>query len=281
MTYAERSHIDNGQFLHDLDNWTASDAAYNAGDGDEHYGVAVLETGGGYVEQDFTVPDAARTYTLEMSVKAVGSDLSAGEATIAITDNDGNALPTINLSGTADTWTVNTNNIGLASGTTYTIRITNVSAAGQIKLDDVWLWYVPITRATIAAQVHARLARLATQRSLSTTASGSQTEGDYTYAVDAGLRAVGAIALDTDKPDPRYLTSNDVDAVLDATEQYMLEQLHRDFAVETDIAIGPRREMLSQIAERLGEITGADQDQAGGRVFTRKLRYKARDYDLG
>jgi len=103
---SERNWLTNGRILHDLDGWTASGAAYSAGDGDDHYGVAVLSTGGDYIEQDFGVPHA-RSYTLHLSVKAVGADLSGSQATARIVDGDGNTVVTQSLSGTADTWTEN------------------------------------------------------------------------------------------------------------------------------------------------------------------------------
>jgi hypothetical protein len=277
----ERSRIYNGRFLHDLDNWTASDAAYSAGDGDDHYGVAVLETGGGYVEQDFTVP-GYRSFTLHVDVKAVGADLSAGEATITISDGDGNTVTTQNLSGTADTWTENTISLGLAEGTTYTIRITNVSAAGDVKIDDVWLWFVAITRANIAAAAHRKMGRVATDRSYSTTSSGTQTEGDYTDAVDDALRTVGAIDPKTGEPDVRWLDPEQVKGAIDVTLQAMLERAAIDYGVEVDFTIGPHSERLSQKREALEKLAGMG-DKGGGagsqQVVSRKLSHPRQDYD--
>jgi hypothetical protein len=278
----QRNRLNNGRFLHNLDGWTASGASYSAGDGDDHYGVAVLSTGGDYIEQDFAVPHA-RLYSLHLAVKAVGSSLSAGQATLRITDGNGNTVISQNLSGTGDAWTETTYTYGLAPGTTYTIRITNVSAAGDVKIDDVWLWWLPLTRAELASRVHTKLARLATERSLSTTPAGSLTEGSYTYGVDAGLRAVGAIDPETDLPDIRWLTANLVDTALDAIELEMLEQLQRDYAVEVDIRVGPRAESLSQTSKALEKLTGGEGKQggAGGRIVQRKLTYEANDYSLG
>jgi hypothetical protein len=276
----ERSRIYNGQFRHDLSNWTASAATYNAGDGDDHYGVAVLTTGGGYVEQNFSVPKF-RTYTLSLSVKAAGATLSGSQVTARIVDGNGNTVTTQNLSGTADTWTANTLALGLAPGTTYTLRLTNSSAAGDVKIDDVWLWWVPKTRQELAARVHAKLARLASQRSLTTAATGTMTEGDYTYAVDSGLRQAGAIDPETDLPDVRFLDTSAVDTVLDLIEREMLERLQRDYAVEVDITVGPRHETLSQVAKSVGELTGTGESGGGsGRVIVRKLRHSADDYEM-
>jgi hypothetical protein len=272
---SERNHISNGRFLHDLDNWDAVNAAYSAGDGDEHYGVAVLQTGGGYIEQDFTVR-GARAFSLHVAVKC-SVEITGGNATLRIVDGDGNTVLTQNLSGDAGAWTETTYSYGLAEGTTYTLRITNVSTGADLKVDDIWLWWVPMTRAQIAARVHAKLGRLATERSLSTAAAGELTEGDYTYAVDAGLRQVGAINRDTDAPDLRYLSTALVDAALDATEREMLEQLQRDYAVEVDIKAGPHSEHLSQIAKQLSNINSS-KGGGGGRVVMRRMHRSAKDY---
>jgi hypothetical protein len=268
----ERNRLNNGRFQNDLNNWTAVNAAYSPGDGDDHYGVAVLETGGGYIEQTFSLP-SFRSYTLALSVKAVGASLTAGQATLRVTDGDGYTVTTQNLTGTADTWTDNTFTLGLAPGTTYTLRLTNVSAVGQLKIDDVWLWWCPVTRAGLATRAHAKLARLATQRSLSTTPAGALTEGSYTYAIDAGLRQAGAINPETDLPDIRYLESAGVDTVLNLVESEMLEQLQRDYAVEVDITVGPRSESFSQVAGQIGQLTGGP-GGGGGRVVMRKLGHE-------
>ena len=172
---SERSHLANGRFLQNIDQWTATNAAYSAGDGDDHYGVCVL-TAGGYITQTFAVP-YARSYTLHTAVKPVGGTLSANQMLATITDGDGNTVVALSLEGdTSGAWQESEDTIGLAPGTTYTLEYRNNSAL-TVRLDDVWLWFVPMTRAAIAAQVHARLGQLATDYSLTTTASGALTEG--------------------------------------------------------------------------------------------------------
>ncbi|MBN1991353.1 MAG: hypothetical protein JW953_01520 [Anaerolineae bacterium] len=274
---SERSRIYNGRFLHNLDNWTASNASYSAGDGDDHYGVAVLETGGGYVEQDFVVT-GYRTFTLHLSVKAVGSDLSGSQATATITDGDGNTVTAENLSGTADTWTENEISVGLAEGTTYTLTLTNASAAGDVKIDDVWLWFVPLTRAQIAAAVARKLGRVATDRSYSTTLSGTQTEGDYTDAVDDALRTMGAIDPKTGLTNVRWADSGMVKAIIDAALQAMLEKAQIDYAVEVDFSIGPHSEQLSQKRAALKDLTSAEGGAGNRQVVSRPLRHEREDY---
>ena len=277
---SERNHLVNGRFLQSLDNWTASGATYLASDGDEHYGIAVLPTGGGYVEQTFAVPNA-RAYSFHIAVKAAGAALSAGQATARIQDGDGNTALTQNLTaGTQDTWIETTTALGLAPGTTYTLRLTNASAAGDVRLDDVWLWWVPLSRAELAARVHAKLDRLATAASFSTTPAGVLTEGSYTYAVDAGLRAVGAIDPETDTPDVRWLESAQVDTALDEIEREMLERLMRYYSTAVDTQVGSRRESLSQVSAALLALTGGSAGGGGGRVVVRRLGHEAEDYEF-
>lgn len=275
----ELNRLSNGRFLHNLDSWTASGAAYSAGDGDDHYGVAVLSTGGDSIAQTFTVPHV-RMYTLHASIKPVTEDAESGELTAVITDGDGNTVVTINLTGSADTWTEITSSLGLAHGTTYTLTITNVNVTQDVKIDDVWLWPAPYTRAELVARVAAKLARLATERSLSSAASGALTEGDYTYAVDAALAAVGALNPDTDLPDVRYLDYSLVPSALDMLEREMLEQLRRDYAVEVDISAGPIRESLSQKGAALDKLLSGREGAGAGRIVVRDLEYEANDYEL-
>jgi len=271
---AERNHLVNGRFLHNLNGWTAVDAAYNAGAGDDHYGVALLEDGGS-ISQTFGVA-YARSYSLHSAVKPTNT-LITNEVLATLTDGDGNTLVALSLEGTAATWTENTDEVGLAPGTTFTLTISNDSGA-DVSVDDVWLWFVPLTRAEIAARVHAHLGQLATDRSLSTTAVGALTEGDYTYAVDAGLRNTGAVNPETGEPDVRYVDPGMIAGLLDAVELEMLRRLERDYATVTDLTIGPRREARSQTAEMLAKATQA---AGGGKATVRKMRHRADDYEMG
>lgn len=280
---SEFNRLSNGRFLHDLDNWTASDATYQASDGDDHYGMAKLAAGGGYIEQDFSVP-RTRTYSMHLAIKPDTTDLSTSDLQLRIVDGDGNTVLTQNAGSiTADAWTEKTYEYGLASGTTYTLRITNNRSSGAVKIDDVWIWWVPLTRAEIASQIAAKLGRLATDRSLSTSESGSLTEGDYTYAIDAGLRQVGAINPETDEPDIRYTDASLLDTIIDTAEREMLERLQRDYAVEVDVQLGPRRENFSQTQKALAQLTGTGGGTSGGggggRIIQRRLRHERRDFD--
>jgi hypothetical protein len=338
---SEPNLLSNGRFLENLDDWTASaGAVFSVGDGDDHYGVAVLPAGD-YIEQEFSV-DRARSFSLHLALKSTEA-LTAGKVTAVLSDDSGNVLTTLQPTApVVSTWTETTYTVGLVPGPTYTLRIANAGAAADVKVDDcsekvaeeaavpgptytlrianagaaadvkvddcsekvaeeaavpgptytlrianagaaadvkvddVWLWFCPITRATLAAQVHAKLGRLATNRSLSTTPSGALTEGDYTYAVDAGLRLVGAINDETGLPDVRYLDAGDVDAALDAVEAQMMDRLYCDYSADVDIRVGPRSENLSQTADAINKVRGGSgAGSTGGRIVMRKLRHSA------
>lgn len=266
----------NGRFLGQLDAWTASNATYDATAGGVHLGCASLAVGGS-VSQPFAPPES-RTYDLTLSVYPVGAALT-GEAEARVLDETGTEIAAFALVGDADEWTPQSFSLGLAGGRNYTLRIVNVAADGVVKVDDVVLAYSPITRAAAAAETHARLGRLASERGYSTAASGALTEGTYTYAINAALRELSATDPDTGLPDVRWLQPAQVNDLIDLAERYMLEQLLRDYAVEVDITVGQRRENLSQIAGRLAQLTGP----TGGeqrRVVTRKLRYDIKDFSL-
>lgn len=268
---SERSLLDNGRFLSDLGGWdVVGTAEYQVGDGDEHYGVAALLVAGDAVAQDFAAP-YARQYTLHLSLKCA-SAITAGQVTAVITDDEGNTVKTITPMAEAATWTESETAIGLTPGHTYTLTITHVSAAAAVKVDDVWIWAVPMTRAQLATRVADRLGQLATDRSLSLTAAGALTEGDYTYAVDAGLRQIGAVDEETDLPDVRWLTAATVNAALDAIEREMLETLRRDYAALVDIRVGPHDEKLSQTAQALDRLVASGSGGAG-RIVQRRLRH--------
>jgi len=252
----------NGKFLHNLNGWTPSaGVTYSAGDGDDNYGVAVLPVGGS-IWQEFSVDEEA-LQSLHISVKAVGASLSGSQATLVIKDSYDNTVITQNLSGTADTWTESLYSVGISEGTTYRITITNNSAAGDIKIDDVWIWFIPITRAQIATAVHAKLGRLATERSLSTTPSGALTEGSYTYAIDAGLRTIGAIDEEVGLPSVRFVESEQVQMLIGEVRREMLEFLQTEYAVEVDTSTGPYSQQLSQKASLIGGIIGSG--KSGGK----------------
>jgi hypothetical protein len=244
----ERTYFNNGRFYTDLSDWTATNAVYLSSDGDEHFGMASISVGGS-IAQSFNVPEA-RQYTLHIAVKPA-TTLTAGQATVVITQL-GNAVTSFDLAGAAGAWTEQTFTVGLAPGVEYTITINAVAVA--VKVDDLWLYFVPMTRAALATRVHTRLGALATDQGYTTTASGALTEGTYTYAVDAGLRQAQAIDPVTAQPDVRYFGTSMIDTLIASIEREMLQQLHRAYTLMADITVGQRTERLSQIATALTKL---------------------------
>lgn len=269
----ERSLLINGHFYSRLDGWTAAGGAvYGAGDGDAQYGVASLPAGAS-IAQAFAV-DRARRYTLHIAVKTAN-------ATITIQDADGNSLPAQTGTGSAGVWTETSITLGLAPGTTYTLTVSNAGGS-TILVDDLWLWWVPKTRAELAGITARKLATLASDAGLSSTPNGTQTEGSYTDAIDAGLRSVGAVDPETDTPDIRGLSASLIDSCLSAIERAMLETLQRHYALLVDTKDGPSEQKLSQIAASLKAVaSGASGGGKAGQVVVRSLGREARDYDLG
>jgi hypothetical protein len=268
----ERTLIVNGRLFHNLNGWTAAGgAAYSAGNGDSHYGVASLPAGAS-ISQQIAV-EYARAYTLHVATYG-------GNATIGLVDSALNSLPAQTASGVSSAWTENSITVGLAPGTSYTLTISN-GGVSTILVDDIWLWWVPKTRAELAAIVARKLATLASDASLSTTPAGSQTEGSYTDAVDAGLRGVGAIDEETDLPDIRYLSASLLDSCLAQIERAILEKLQRHYALLVDTEAEAVKEKFSQIAATLKSFTaGGASGSKSGQVVVRQLRRSAADYEL-
>lgn len=138
-------------------------------------------------------------------------------------------------------------------------------------------------RATLAQTVHRRLRALAEDAGLSTTASGSQTEGDYTDAIDAALRALGLVDPDTGALDISFAQVAQHNSLIGMVSGEMLVQLEVHYATLTDIKVGDREEKLSQIraaVRALGSTAGTVAAGAGSVVAVRKLTRRADDYEL-
>lgn len=258
--------ISNGDFSGDLANWEASGATFVANQGNLELGAAYLSAAGHYIRQNFAIA-VGRLYMVEVAVKGAGS----GSLTLTIADSAGNTVYTASVTVTTS-WTTSSTRVGLAWGN-YTLTLTYNGVA--VYVDDVSIAWVIKTRTELATEVHERLGNLATTDvTYTTAASGSDTEGSYTEAVDAGLRAVSAIDK-AGRTDVRYLTEDNVDACVDEIERYMLHKLHRYYSLVTDYTIGPRTERLSQkrdaIERLLGLAVGGRSAAAGRSVQTRKL----------
>lgn len=136
------------------------------------------------------------------------------------------------------------------------------------------------TRVDIAEIVHRRLRGLATDAGLSFATTGNLTEGDYTDAISAALRSVGAVDPDTDVIDVALITTATLDTVIGQTSSEMLSQLELHYATLTDIKVGPREEKLSQIRTAIAAISGRTGGSGSGRIVIRKLTRRADDYEF-
>lgn len=264
--------ISNPGFAGDLDNWTAAgNARYVADEGNDELGAASLPDAGSSIEQEFTVP-VGRRQMIDIYAKAA----SAGTVAVTITDQDGNTAYSNSPAVTTSWSNVLGERVGLSQGT-YTLNIAWADQA--LHVDDVSVAWVIKTRDELAADVAELLGDLATQDAgYATDANGDDTEGDYTTAVDVGLRAVGA----TDRrgePDVRYLHEQNVDACIDEVQRFMLNKLHRYYTRHaTDFTLEGRTEHYHQrvaaIENLLGISVGGRPAGSGRAVQVRRLVHK-------
>ena len=262
--------LTNGRFEHDLDGWTISGASFLGSDGSDHFGMAVLANGD-FIEQDFSVV-GARLYVIHAVLKSTG-EIVASDVTFLISDGDGNTVLTWEpVAPYTDVWVEVERKVGLVRGTTYTLRITN-NQAEDIKVDDVWLWAPALSRRDVAIRVHEKLGALATSDlTLSYAPDGSKNEGDYSFAIDGGLRQIGAIDPVTQQPEIRAVDISNVDLLIDAVEREMLERVSNEYITKVDLRVGPHSESFSQVGkairEKIGEGGGST---PGNRIVMRKL----------
>lgn len=259
----------NADFSRDLSQWTVAGAAvFLVGDGSKELGAASLPSSGAAISQSFTI-GVGRPYMVEVACKAVST---AGTVTLTITNSVGTVF-TWNVP-VSTAWEVQNQRVGLAWGD-YTLTITYNGVA--VYVDDVSIAWVLKTRLELAQEVAGRLGVLATNASMVTDATDTDTEGDYTSAIDEGLRAVAAVDP-AGRVDVRYLDEGLVIACLDAIELAMLKRLQRYWMTKTDYAIGPRQEHQNQISQALlaltGSAVGGRPASAGRAVKSRSLYHK-------
>lgn len=265
--------INNPGFAGDTNNWTLSgNAAYIASQGNNELGAASLPDAASAISQQFTVT-VSRPQMVDIYLKGVGS----GNVSLTITDGDGSTVYSSSLTVTASWANALGARVGLPQGT-YTLTLTYSDVACYV--DDVSVAWVIKTRAELASEAANLLGDLASSDAgYSTTPSGSNTEGDYTQAVDAALRAVGAVDS-AGRPDVRELTDDNVDACIDEVQRYMLHKLHRYYARNaTDFTLEGRTEHYHQrtaaIENLLGIAVGGRPSASGRAVVTRKLIHRS------
>ena len=133
-----------------------------------------------------------------------------------------------------------------------------------------------ITRREVAIRVEDKLGALASgDLSLGyAPSSGTKPEGDYTFAIDGGLRAVGAVDHSTNKPEIRAIEIGMVDTLIDAVGREMLEKIENEYLTKVDLKVGPHSESFSDISKNIREkLGGAGSSTPGGRVVMRNLTH--------
>ena len=264
--------LSNGAFDGDLANWDlVPTVSFIPNDGNKELGAAHLESAGAEISQ--TLPIAiGREYMIDIWAKAAAAD---GSCDLVIKNNDGDTIYT-NSFAIASAWANGiAERVGLPRGS-HTVHVVFNDVAAYV--DDISIAWVIKTRLELADEAAALLGDLATQDAGFTTSGGD--EGDYTKAVDAALRAVGAVD-EAGRPDVREVTDDTVDAVVDEVQRYMLHKLHRYYARNaTDFTLEGRtehyRQRVSAIENLLGIAVGGRPSASGRAIQTRKLIHPRR-----
>lgn len=267
-------HISNGEFAGNLSGWdVGGGAAFAASQGNEVLGAAYLANAGDSITQQFAI-GINRQYMLAVYAKAA----AAGSIALTITNSDGDTVYTSSSAAVGTSWEAALESrIGLPQGS-FSLEIAYVDQ--PVYIDDVSLAWVIATRSELAEKVADLLGDLATADAGYSTspASPDLTEGDYTRAVDYGLRQVGAVD-EAGLPDVRTLDEDNLDACIDEIQSHMLHKLHRFYALQTDFSLEGRTENYSQRAQRienlLGLSVGGRPSDSGRSVKQRRLIHRS------
>lgn len=159
------------------------------------------------------------------------------------------------FSGVINQWQEAIFQFALTSPGDDSIRFLAVGAA--VYVDAVSLVdNLPISRSRIASQVARRLGQLATDANISTVASATGVNGDYTDAIDEALRGVSAVDMYS-TPDVTRVTSSQINDVIEAAYMSALQNIRASYALQTDVTLGPRRENRSQIGASIDAMLGS------------------------
>jgi hypothetical protein len=235
--------IDNGAFDGNLNEWSGT-GTINRALGYPRLGCVQLAVGQS-ISQDVGISeDQFCTLHFFYRLDADAISLTAGYGAI-----------TQSFIGIVDAWQEGFLSFALDAGANDNITFTAVG--GTIYVDSVTLLYggLPITRAEIATRILNRLGTLGSDAALSSVATDDSPEGDYSEAIDDALR--GLAAVDTyGYPDVTRVTPELVQPILQSGYTSMLQQLRAQYALETDVTLGPRRESRSQIAISIDAMLG-------------------------
>jgi hypothetical protein len=268
---AHPNRLYSGDFARDLGDWSPQgDAVHVVNQGYGELGAVSLPTPGSAVEQAFSI-GLGRAYMVEVAVCGAAAD---GELSLAIETAGGELVYASTLLFSDSAWSFHAERVGLAWGD-YNIRLACVAAACYV--DDVSIAYVEATRQELARKTASRLGALAETAGFSPGATQLSAEGDYTDAIDEGLRAIGALDP-AGRPDVRYVEADSLSALLGAIELAMLNKLQRYWITKTTYQLGPRTEYMNQIQAALlaltGGAVGGRPASAGRGVQTRTLHHE-------
>lgn len=239
----------NGLFAGNLAYWTGT-GGINRTLGYPRLGCVQLDAGESIEQQVGVSADAL--YTLHYFYRlATGATLTAGYGSVT-QQHTGTPL---------DAWREGVLVFALDASENDSVAFNSSGAACYVDTVTLLSWALPVTRLQLATMIAASLRGLATDAALSSTATGDKPEGDYSQAIDEALRSLGAVGLFGD-PDVTRLTARQINDAVEAGRSSMLQFLRSDYALRTDVTLGPRSESLSQIASSIDEmIAGASSDR--------------------
>lgn len=254
------NHLLNGEFAGNLKDWTAT-GAINRALGYPRLGCAQLDAGESVSQQVGIGADAL--YTLHYFYRlATGATLTAGYGSIV----------QMHTGTPVDAWREGVLLFALDTSENESVAFSASGAACYVDTVTLLGWSLPVTRGQLATMIAVSLRGLATDAALSATATGDKPEGDYSQAIDEALRSLGAVGLYGD-PDVTRLTAQQINDAVESGRTSMLQLLRGDYALETDVSLGPRSEDRSQIAASIDEmLAGAGGDR---RVSVGVLKHSA------
>lgn len=239
----------NGGFDGNLNEWTGGTIVRSLGY--PRLGCAQLTAGQSIVQRVGTSEDTLYTIHFFFRLES-GASLVVSYGSITQT-----------FTGVVDAWQEGDMIFALDAGANDNVSF--AASGGTVYVDSVALLAggLPISRDEIAVRLERRLGALATDAALSMTPAATGPQGDYSEAIDEALRAVGAINRYGD-PDVTRVETAQVNDLIESAQAAMLQVVRASYALETDVTLGPRREMRSQISASIDAMLGGGKSGGGG-----------------
>ena len=265
--------IINGRF-NGTENWELLNGATyqsNIGqidaDGVTNFGSVLVDLGQELVQNNIYLPKCPN-FTLSFAYFNGGL---AGKLRLQIENESGDPILDSEITLDAGGWSVYSDVFGFV---TDSYKITFSYFDIKFSIDSISLAHIPKTKLELAQET---ANTLGTELTVGITAPVDENNlGDYTEAVDEGLRWVDAINSQRDA-DPRCLDPDRVGDCLDRIQEIMATgKVLNYFQTLTDTTLGARSERFSQIArairEQYGLVAGAD-DKSRRRFSTIPLHH--------